>query len=215
MQATFKYIEHPTEVQIEEAVELLLRAFSGDVTIPAMTGGDTGLEPSLFRSIVRAGALAGAFYVMTDESDEIFTIGLWLGPGKKVFESEAERKAAGWDDFFASLSPEAQKWWTTVLPETHEKMMQSALKEFYNNRWQSNVLATHPKHQRKGYATAMVQAMCARANKEKSVIGLATHNAKNAEFYERLGFRTLAHTEIPAPKASWTEYALIWGDSSL
>ncbi|KAI0313764.1 hypothetical protein OF83DRAFT_502895 [Amylostereum chailletii] len=215
MQITVQHVEHPTDTQIDEAVELLLRAFEGDVTIPAMTGGDTRLQQSLFRSLVRGGALSDAFYVVTDDSNEIFTIGVWARPGQKLFSSETERKSSGWDAFFASLSPETQKWWTETLPETHEKMMRSALGDSYNDRWQANILATHPKHQKKGYATAMIQAMCKRAKDDGKVIGLATHNAKNAAFYERLGFRILANTEIPAPVASWTEYALIWGDAEL
>lgn len=52
-----------------------------------MTGGNDELRAPLFRSMVRAGALEGSFYIANDGSDKIFSIGIWFGPGRMMFET--------------------------------------------------------------------------------------------------------------------------------
>jgi len=59
-----------------------------------MTGGNDTLRPALFRSMIKAGALEGTFYVVNDEDDsegdgnaKIRSLGICFGPGKKIFDS--------------------------------------------------------------------------------------------------------------------------------
>ena len=52
-----------------------------------MTGGDNKFRASLFRSVVRAGALEGSLYVVHDDSGKILSIGIWFGPGKMMFST--------------------------------------------------------------------------------------------------------------------------------
>lgn len=52
-----------------------------------MTGYDPSLEPLLFESMLRAGLAGGGtlHFVSPQDSEQIFAVGLWFGPGKKMF----------------------------------------------------------------------------------------------------------------------------------
>jgi hypothetical protein len=97
--------EQLLEAQIEAAVALMMRAMDGgklwsytlrdhifeawgiDVSVDSITGGNDALRAPLFRSMIRAAAVEGSFYVANDGSDEIFTIGIWFGPGRQMFST--------------------------------------------------------------------------------------------------------------------------------
>lgn len=48
-----------------------------------MVGGNQSLQPIFWRSMIRATALEGVCYVVTESkaSDDFRAIGLWFGPG--------------------------------------------------------------------------------------------------------------------------------------
>jgi len=198
-----------TDDQIEEAVALLMRAFEGDISVDSMTGGNDELRAPLFRSMVRAGALEGSFYIANDGSEKIFSIGIWFGPGKMMFGTEAQRKE-GWDDLFTAFSPETQKWWMTVFHEKHDQSLNRLLGDKYLNSWFSNIIATDPEHQRKGYATAITKVVFERAASENKPVALATHTEHNKAWYERMGFKTLGQVEIPSETGHWPDFFLLW-----
>jgi hypothetical protein len=50
-----------------------------------MTGGNRNLEDLLFRSIVRAGGLAGHLYVVENVAGQILSVALWYAPGSIMF----------------------------------------------------------------------------------------------------------------------------------
>ncbi|KAF9479333.1 hypothetical protein BDN70DRAFT_858657 [Pholiota conissans] len=202
-------IEKPTELQIEAAVALMLRAMDGDISVDSMTGGNDNLRALLFRSMIRAAAIEGSFYIANDGSDEIFTIGIWFGPGKQMFSTETQRNE-GWMDFFNALTPEMQGWWGTVFHAKHEETLNSLLGPKYVDGWFANIIATDPVHQRQGYGSALVNSVCQRAAKEGKICALATQNEKNTEWYKSLGFKVVGQVEIPAPTGNWPDYFLTW-----
>jgi hypothetical protein len=65
----------------------IIEAWGIDVSVDSMTGGDDALRAPLFRSMIRAAAVEGSFYVANDGSDEIFTIGICFGPGRQMFST--------------------------------------------------------------------------------------------------------------------------------
>ncbi|KAI0312375.1 acyl-CoA N-acyltransferase [Amylostereum chailletii] len=218
MAASVKLIENPTDAQVEETVQLLCQAFEGDATIPGMTGDNPELIPAFFRSMLRAGALEGSYYVVDDDAGKILTIGLWFGPGQEMFSRQGwpsveAQRAAGWNDFFAALSPEAQHWWNAVFHKKHGDMIQTHLGPDYTDSWFANIVATHPAHQRNGYASMLIKTVCARAEKENKRATLATQSEDNTRFYQGLGFKLLGMTDIPVPDGSWNDYVLRWETS--
>ncbi|EIM80209.1 uncharacterized protein STEHIDRAFT_126178 [Stereum hirsutum FP-91666 SS1] len=210
MPAIVKLLEHPTDIQIVECAALLSKALEGDVTIRAMTGGREELAPALFRAMLRAGSLGGKFHVVSDEvSGQITTVAISFAPGGGLFD-RVDQREAGWNDFFASLSHETQTWWRTTLGKDYADAIHAILGNHYNNRWQINVLATHPERQRNGYATAVIQAVCSLAAKDKTVLALTTQNERNAQFYQHRGFSIVGTTEVNAPTGPWTQYVVLW-----
>lgn len=202
-----KVLEKPTDSQIEQAVQLLLRAFEGDVSLKTMTSGNDDLEPLLFRSMLKAGALEGTIYVVTaeDGADDIYSIGVWFGPGQKMFSSQAQL-AGGWNEFFAALTDEGRNWWMTIFHQNHEERLNALLGDQYLNGWFANIIGTDPKHQRKGYASAIVRTVSERAKIDGTTVALATQNESNLKWYQSLGFKLLGESIITHPIGNWPDF---------
>jgi ribosomal protein S18 acetylase RimI-like enzyme len=63
--------------------------------------------------------------------------------------------------------------------------------------WYLQLLGVDPSHQGRGYATALVNPMLARFDREGLPCCLDTMNADNVRFYERFGFRVAAKSLVP------------------
>lgn len=71
-------------------------------------------------------------------------------------------------------------------------------------------LATHPDHQRRGVASALVGEMLAHADGDGAGAYLETQRAENVPFYERHGFRVTAEIDVPgSPVHMWQ----MWRDA--
>ncbi|KAF8196090.1 hypothetical protein BJ912DRAFT_1056516 [Pholiota molesta] len=177
-----------------------------------MTGGDDALRAPLFRSMIRAAAVEGSFYVANDGSDEIFTIGIWFGPGRQMFSTESQMNE-GWQIFsmLSLLKPGMVGYCMShsQFHAKHEETLKSLLGEKYVDGWFANIIATDPIHQRKGYGSALI-LMKLQAGEEGKIVALATQNEKNMEWYKSLGFQVLNHVEVPSSTGNWLDYFLIW-----
>ncbi|KAF9553337.1 hypothetical protein CPC08DRAFT_673352 [Agrocybe pediades] len=228
MPPTVHVIQNPTDAQIEEAVGVAMRAFAGDVSVDSMTGGNDTLQPALYRSMIKAGASEGGFWVVQNGDDDgsgnedeeaesramkIRSFGIWFGPGKKLFETE-EQRSLGWNDYFAGLSVETREWWMTTFHTKHEENLERLLGSAYQDDWFANLIATDPAHQRKGYASAMIRQVFREAEKQGKTVALATQTEINATFYQNLGFTLLGKEDIPAPTGTWPDYFLRWYSGS-
>ncbi|PAV21724.1 hypothetical protein PNOK_0168100 [Pyrrhoderma noxium] len=193
-----KHLQHPTESQIDEAVKLCLRAYGEDPALIAMTGNQSDLRDTVFRSMIRAAVLEGSFYIASDGSDSIFSIAVWFGPGKALYKSEEQRKL-GFNEFFEALSPETRHWWTEVYTKQLDKYLDDIIgKEKLLNSWYANNIATDPVHQGKGYGTALLKTIFEEARKDQSIVALGTQNEQN--------------TEIPAPTGNFPAMFFTWGE---
>ncbi|KAJ7573305.1 hypothetical protein C8J56DRAFT_1066438 [Mycena floridula] len=201
-------LQNPTDSQIEEVVALLLRAYTEDVPLKYMTDGDQALQEILFRALMRAAALEGVFYVVASEDGTIRSVGICYAPGTHMMGSEAQR-ALGWNDFMASINDDARTWWSTTFQE-HLKEFGDLLGGKTQEYWRISNLATDPQYQRKGYATLLVNTICARVRSEKRMIALATQHESNKQWYEGFGFITLGQSSLSGRHGDWTDYMLTW-----
>ncbi|KAF8171461.1 hypothetical protein BJ912DRAFT_995563 [Pholiota molesta] len=212
MAPTVRVLEHPTDLQINAAVGVLLRAMHGDPAVDSMTGGNETLREPFFRAMTRATAVGGSIYVVSDadgSDSDILSVGMWFGPGQKALTTESQMKE-GWMDFYSALTPQAREWWEVVYQSNHEDKVDALLGLKYVDGWFANLIATDPIHQRKGYGSTMVTAVCQRAAKEGKIAALATQNEKNAKWYTSLGFKVLDQVEMSAPTGAWPDYFLVW-----
>ncbi|KAK0479223.1 hypothetical protein IW261DRAFT_167942 [Armillaria novae-zelandiae] len=189
----------PTEAQIEEAVSVSLRAFEGDISLKRMSGGNPENGRVYLEAMLKAGALEGRIYVATDdESGKFRAVALLFPPGRRMFQSDAQRKY--WNTFWDLLDSETQEWWN----QFREKMTQVENEVFEPNgilnSWWINIMVTDPIYQRKGFGSALISNICDIASKQEPQrdIGLATQSTENSQWYQSLCFKERKWVEIPA-----------------
>ncbi|TFY64693.1 hypothetical protein EVG20_g5859 [Dentipellis fragilis] len=238
------------DAQIEHAVALLVRAFEGvdrfndfilDTSLESMTGGNPSFQAPLFRSMVRAGALEGSFYIAAphDEPEDAFaTIGIWFGPAAgMIFDiiycggSEAQR-AEGWDDLFKAFPDETRKWWTDVFHPRHDQILDDLLGPEVLTRIRGSPTSSQQIRSTSGRATGLLWCapsakeyihylrpqnlsdlrVCGKATRGGKIVALATQSHSNTAWYRGLGFKVIGESEIPAPTGNWPDVFLTWGD---
>lgn len=188
-----KQLIDPTESQIQETIDIFTDVFYGSTgNIKASLGGDWSLLREFMAASVRASLLAGYVNVVTignGLNEEIVSVGCWLGNGVQLFGSE-EQRALGYNAWFEKLSDETKHWFTKDYPEQAAKLTGSHFtKEEWAKCWWCYLLATHAKHQGKGYATAIIQAMFKKAKAEGTLIGLSTSPEVNVKKYLSMGMK--------------------------
>ncbi|KAL0961078.1 hypothetical protein HGRIS_006061 [Hohenbuehelia grisea] len=196
----------PSDQQIEQIVDVCIRAYSGDNVIRSMTGDRPELWPPLFRAWLKAGRLAGAIYVVESEPGRIASAGLWFGPGKALLASE-EQRALGWNEFWEALTPETHEWWAYLNKTTAGMADEKRTKEIMDG-WFANMIATDPAFQRRGYASSIVRAVCERGVKEGTLVALGTQKKDNVAYYRSLGFEVFGQTDVLSKIGDFTAYLL-------
>jgi len=205
---SLRLLSNPTDSEIDQIVDVCIRAYEGDVVIRSMTGNKPELEGSLFRAMLTAGRLEGAIYVIeAEDSKAIVSMGLWFGPGTSLFKSE-EQRALGWNTFWGSLSPEDLDWWAYLNNATDGMVDRSVGREKLLDCWYASLLATDPKYQRRGYASSVVRAVCNRGIEEGKLVALGTQNEENAQWYRNLGFHEIAKIDVSSSLGNFPAYLL-------
>jgi GNAT superfamily N-acetyltransferase len=69
--------------------------------------------------------------------------------------------------------------------------------------WYLGVLATHPRRQREGLATAVMTPILEEADRLGSACCLETSTAENRRFYERRGFTQASEIDLPTGPPTW------------
>ncbi|CAA7269972.1 unnamed protein product [Cyclocybe aegerita] len=203
-------LKNATDAQIEQAVELSMRAYEGDESVVSMIGGDETLRIHMFRAMIRAGAREGAFYAVTDTmSGIILSFSIWFAPGRRIFDTEAQR-SLDWTDFVNALQPKVQEWWVNVLGPLHHEAMVKYVGPEYPDSWYASIIATDPEYQRRGYASSLVSTVLQRGTKEGKPVLLATQTMGNAKWYQSLGFELKGKTTIPSDYFKFPDYILRW-----
>ncbi|KAF8172142.1 hypothetical protein BJ912DRAFT_994365 [Pholiota molesta] len=200
-QVVIRRIQNLTAKETDNIVDLWVRAYVDEPAISAMTGGNRNLEDLLFRSIVRAGGLAGHLYVVENVAGQILSVAMWYAPGSIMFGTEEERNA-GLNEFMTKLDKQTLDWWTNTYPKHMDEFGKTWLTTPYEDCWWLNMLGTDPIHQRKGYATRLLNAAVENID-SPNLLAFCSTNKENAEYYTKAGFPVRAFTELPTPESSF------------
>ncbi|KAI0052707.1 hypothetical protein FA95DRAFT_1253590 [Auriscalpium vulgare] len=191
-------LEHPTDTQIDEAVELCKQAYANDPTNEILTRGEPKLSDPAWRTVIRAGAHSGALYVASsDGSDAIQAVAVWFPPGTSLLGTP-DQLALGFTEFIAAMSTEHREWF---LNDYARKYGEFRLRSFGENTerdaWYCNLIATHPEYQGHGLASAILEEVAKVAADENKAVALCTQNTVNVPFYRKRGFTELGRSDDP------------------
>ncbi|KAF8169235.1 hypothetical protein BJ912DRAFT_1067299 [Pholiota molesta] len=200
-QVKIRRIQDLTDKETDNIVDLCVRAYVDDPAIAAMTGGNRKLYDLLFRSMVRAGGLAGHLYVVENNAGQILSVALWYGPGTVMFGTEEERNA-GINELMSKLDNRTLDWWTTTYPQTADEFGKTWLTTPYEDCWWLNLLGTDPNHQRKGYGTLLLDDAVKKID-SPNLLAFCSTSKENADYYTKAGFPTRAFMQMPTPGKSF------------
>ncbi|KAF4562924.1 hypothetical protein EYR36_003357 [Pleurotus pulmonarius] len=173
---TIKALTNPSDQQLEAVANLFVRAFDHDLPVRSMTGGNPALEAPLFLTVARAGAADGAVYAVAGEDgaknsgstnlnaeSEIRAVIVCFGPGQAMAGDADSTRASGWDSLFEKMPVETKEWWV-MFRAKHSNAVSAHLGDKYTDGWYVELLGTHPTHQNKGYATALLEHIFAQVS---------------------------------------------------
>ncbi|KAK7032905.1 N-acetyltransferase domain-containing protein [Favolaschia claudopus] len=192
--------------ELEDAVDVCVKAYVGETASNSMVGGDESLKPLIWRAMIRAGLLAGEVYLaMDDASGKVIGVAIWFPPGQSLFDSE-EQRALGFDDFMKRLSPETQEFWANSYIPVVDKYLAGVIgPEGVRETQYLNQLATDPAYQKQGVATLLLKTVhdkLAQSN-TRPMFAHCAANEKNARFYESCGYTIRGSMHLHAPTGDY------------
>ncbi|KAJ7364464.1 hypothetical protein DFH08DRAFT_839381 [Mycena albidolilacea] len=206
--------------EIKEVEEVLGKAFTGDYFTAVVLGhdddGDTSGTRPFHTSMVVAGLLGGEVYVAeTADTDKIAGCAVWFGPGRAMYDSEAQREHA-LKPFMESLSPELQAWWKDVLLPKYDAFVTAALGEGTKlAAWHLQTLGVDPAYQGQGVGKLLVNTIVekSRATGAHPALCVECATETNIKIYTKIGFR-LMPKDNTGPDSCKTVYTGIKGNST-
>lgn len=200
--------------QLKQLVDCCVEALRNDPAQRALVGGDESLLSEYMETMLRATILEGHLYVICigpESEEQIVSTGSFFDNGKYLFDSE-EQRSLGYYDFFQKLSPETQYWWTNTYPETIGPLDHKLFtREEAQTRWWCYNLATAPEHQRKGYGTAIMDAVFEKVKSTNSFMGVVPGTDLNVKIYGSMGFKEIGGTLLPAPSGDFYIHVMTRG----
>ncbi|KAJ6519391.1 hypothetical protein C8R45DRAFT_1204575 [Mycena sanguinolenta] len=224
MSFTVNALQNPTDAEIEQLVQLCVRAYTpAETSVKTIIDGNFSLLDGFFRASIRAGALGGDIHVATEGADSnmIRGMALWWGPGVEPFSTSVftsrhsqPLKPGSSDDqrrelysFVSRLSVEAQEWHrTTYRPEFANLTEKLLGPQGKLDSWYLNLLAVDPNHRRQGVARALIDAVRTKATSSELV--LAATNELSVDIYRRLGFSVRGSMIMSGPQGEFPVFVL-------
>ncbi|KAJ7914870.1 hypothetical protein B0H13DRAFT_2001438 [Mycena leptocephala] len=195
-----------SERELDEAVDVCVKAYVGELASNSMVGGDESLKDPIFRAMIRAGELAGEVYFATDnDSHKVVGIAVWFPPGKSLFDSE-EQRALGFDNFMETLSPETKLFWANSYVPVVDKFLAEIIgPDGTRDSQYLNQLATDPAFQKKGIATMLLKTVHDRfaGSDPRPMFAHCAANEQNARFYESCGYTVRGKMYLEAPTGGY------------
>ncbi|KAJ3519613.1 hypothetical protein NMY22_g13118 [Coprinellus aureogranulatus] len=229
MMVSVQRMEHATDAQVEELVQLLTRAYAGITLVEMQTGAQKSIQEAWHRLGVRIGALEGRIWVVfdppeakkssrhgspTSEKPAIVSVLIAFGPGTMPLRTEAQRKL-GQVEFEALLPDETKQWKKEVFQPLCFKMTTEGVgQDKALESWVPILLATDPEHRGRGYGALLVRELQRTANLDDTDIVMNTCSDESEAFFAKLGFQTKGKVEIPSPLGSWNHRVVIWEHES-
>ncbi|KAJ7352499.1 hypothetical protein DFH08DRAFT_859145 [Mycena albidolilacea] len=195
-----------SEQELDEAVDVCVRAYIGELASNSMVGGNESLKTLIWSAMIRAGLLAGEVYFAIDNSSKkVVGVAVWFPPGKSLFDSE-EQRALGFDDFMQKLTPETQDFWAnSYVPEVENFLAEVIGPNGTRDSQYLSLLATDPAFQKKGIATTLLKTVHAKFAESDAPLMFAhcAANEKNARFYESCGYTVRGKMFLEAPTGGY------------
>jgi GNAT superfamily N-acetyltransferase len=182
------------------------RASPGDrdgvvATVAAAFAEDPGWAFILGEEYERlAGAFAGALFdlrVVSESvwvTDELAAVAMWDLPGER--DAAAGHAESVWARYRAVAGEDAFE-----RRRVYNEAVAAA--SLAAPHWYLGVLATHPRRQREGLATAVLAPVLDEADRRGISCCLETSTAENRRFYERRGFTEATDIVLPDGPATW------------
>ncbi|KAJ2911688.1 hypothetical protein MD484_g8723, partial [Candolleomyces efflorescens] len=218
--------------QLEDATQMLIRAFEGQTVTDMLTESKRSIQEKWNRAGLRATALEGRIWAVFDDSHDhsgqqgdvgnqtIVSLAAAFGPGTTIMGSEAQR-SLGLYDYLHSLTPETLKW----MNETHDPLRKKCLEHDLTgpliitpskvvDSWLVAIVATDPAHRKRGYATAILEAIKQQAKEDETCVLLATWKDELELFYQGLGLAVPVggRVTIPSPLGDWVHRVMVSED---
>ncbi|KAJ7865631.1 hypothetical protein B0H14DRAFT_2734062 [Mycena olivaceomarginata] len=165
----------------------------------------SGIGP-FHTSMVIAGLLGGEVYVAeTTDTGKIAGCAVWFGPGRALYDSEAQREHA-LKPFMESLSPELQAWWKDVLLPKYDAFLAA---------WHLQTLGIDPAYQGQGVGKLLVKTIVekSRAAGARPALCVECATETNVKIYTKIGFK-LMPKDNTGPDSCKTVHTGIKGNST-
>lgn len=170
-------------------VDTVARAFVGDPAWEFMLGPDRyDLSLEFAHTLLVPRLELGTAWVAAD--------GLAVAMWDRADDGPRRDMSGWWEAFAATAGPEV-----AARVEAYD----AAVKAVAPARpyWYLGVLATHPDHQGRGLATAVVRPAVERAAEDGWDCWLETSKVRNKRFYQGLGFVQEVEAPIPGGPPTW------------
>ncbi|KAJ7220011.1 hypothetical protein GGX14DRAFT_559824 [Mycena pura] len=187
--------------ELDEAVDVCVKAYVGERASDSMVGGVESLKDPIMRAILRAGELDGQVYLATDvTSQKVVGVAVWFPPGNMLF-STPQQRALGFDDFMKQLSPQTKSFWEDSYGPKVEVFLDETLGPNATlNSFYLNQLATDPAYQGRGIASLLLKTV---HDKFAPPFAHCAANDSNAQFYEKRGYTIRGRMVMEAPTGAY------------
>ncbi|KAJ7364463.1 hypothetical protein DFH08DRAFT_839373 [Mycena albidolilacea] len=166
--------------------------------------------------MVIAGLLGGEVYVAeTTDTGKIIGCAVWFGPGRALYDNEAQREHA-LKPSMDSLSPELQAWWKDVFLPKYDTSVIAALGEGTKlAAWYLQTLGIDPAYQGQGVGKLLVNTIVdkSRAAGARPALCVACATETNIKIYTKIGFK-LMPKDNTGPDSCKTVHTGIKGNST-
>ncbi|KAF8198633.1 hypothetical protein BJ912DRAFT_31558 [Pholiota molesta] len=201
---------------MKQLITVLDEAFKDDPFSTVLLGGDLSLAPAEFDAQIRATLIGGAVHTLMlgPAAEDIVGVALWYPPGKSLFAT-AEARAAGWDQFLASIPESTRTWWTEYFGPAMGKMSEDSLGAGYSlNAWHLHIFGVLPGHQGKGYGRALFEFAERQAKATHSNLVVETTTEVDVKIYTRLGFHICGGIDLKSDYGNPHVYLMVKEDQS-
>ncbi|KAL1743070.1 hypothetical protein HDZ31DRAFT_83699 [Schizophyllum fasciatum] len=188
-------LKNATDAEIERIVAVNVAAFANDAFSRVLVGGNMDLLPLLMRAHVEAGLIGGEVYVAGDGPDDIASAAVWFGPGQELLYS-IDLQATGFGELMGSVSDATRGWWQDKFLPFNEATAAAFGEGLKKDNWHLELLATEPRSQHKGLATALIQEVGHIAWKAGKSLTVETDTEDALAFYKATGFALKAKKPV-------------------
>jgi len=210
MTVTVRLLENPTGEEIRRTLDVLDEAFNKKYFLSAL--GDPSLPREILQVHIDTALIdkGGLVYVAETPEDGIVGSAIWFGPGHKFLATEAQ-KQAGWYQLMDKLQKPYRDWWDYFLAIYDEYTSDVFGPGVKLAGYHLQLFGVHPNHQRKGYGTAMIQLVEAKAKAVGVCTCLETAGTSAVPVYRSLGFEVKdpIPVKVAASEATFPFYGFI------